>query len=369
MPGREAKYRARLAYEGVTYCIGYYFTLGDAKAALAIARSQVARQIFVPPLERRRLRKEAAARSKAEALTVREWSQTWLVDLERLGRSPGTLKTYASTLKVHVLGLIGDKRLVDVTTKDVERLAAGTTPATSYNITRTLSAMLGAAVAAGKLPESPVTSGFKKTSRPKDDSTTVEFDDVAKLAALMPESLRASVWLAAIMGLRLGEVLGLQRRDLDLDAEDGPVLHIRRQWLIKASPPRYADPKAGSAGTLAIPESLVPVLRDHLDRFTGPGPESPLLPSTVNKKAPISQSSFDKQWRAARDQVKAGLHYHDLRAVALTLYNRQGATSEELMRRGRHTDMDTARVYQGATSARDRMLTAKLDEALKGVLQ
>jgi len=39
------------------------------------------------------------------------------------------------------------------------------------------------------------------------------------------------------------------------------------------------------------------------------------------------------------------------------------------MRRGRHTDMDNASVYQGATSARDRMLTSKLDEALKGVLQ
>lgn len=366
---REARYRVRAAYEGKIYHLGDYFTLGDAKAALAIYRSQMARQIFVPPLERRRLRKEAAARSKAEALTVREWSQTWLAELEKLGRSPGTLKTYTSTLKVHALDLIGDKRLVDVTTKDVERLAAGTTPATSYNITRTMSAMLGAAVAAGKLPESPVTSGFKKTSRPKDDSTTVELDDVAKLAALMPESLGVSVWLAATMGLRLGEVLGLQRQDLDLDAEDGPVLHIRRQWLIKASPPRYADPKAGSAGTLAIPESLVPVLRDHLKRFIGPGPESPLLPSTVNKKAPISQSSFDKQWRAARDQVKAGLHYHDLRAVALTLYNRQGATAEELMRRGRHTDMDTARVYQGATSARDRMLTAKLDESLREVLR
>lgn len=224
-------------------------------------------------------------------------------------------------------------------------------------------------MAAGKLPESPVTSGFKKTSRPKDDSTTVELDDVAKLAALMPESLGVSVWLAATMGLRIGEVLGLQRRDLDLDAEDGPVLHVRRQWLVKASPPRYSDPKAGSAGKLAIPASLVPVLRDHLKRFTGPDPESPVLPSTIDKKAPISQSSFDKQWRAARDQVKPGLHYHDLRAVALTLYNRQGATAEELMRRGRHTDMDTARVYQGATSARDRMLTAKLDDALRKVIR
>ena len=33
---REARYRVRAAYEGKIYHLGDYFTLGDAKAALAI---------------------------------------------------------------------------------------------------------------------------------------------------------------------------------------------------------------------------------------------------------------------------------------------------------------------------------------------
>ena len=365
---RGANYRVRVTFEGERYQVGEYPTLALARAALDIARSQVVRGTFEPVPQRWKRHREEREARKAAATTVEDWAEQWLTQLEHDKRSPGTLKSYRSTLSVHVLPIIGGRTLSDVTAEHVEGLTAGKTDATKYAISRTLSSMFGAAVKAGKLAESPVTVRFAKTVRTKDDASIAELDEVAALAAAMPERLRVSVWLAAIMALRIGEVLGLQRRDVDLDAEDGPVLHIRRQWLIKASPPRYADPKAGSAGTLAIPESLVPALRDHLKRFTGPGPESPLLPSTVNKKAPISQSSFDKQWRAARDQVKAGLHYHDLRAVALTLYNRQGATAEELMRRGRHTDMDTARVYQGATSARDRMLTAKLDESLREVL-
>jgi integrase len=366
---RGANYRVRVTFEGERYQVGEYPTLALARAALDIARSQVVRGTFEPVPQRWKRHREEREARKAAATTVEDWAEQWLTQLEHDKRSPGTLKSYRSTLSVHVLPIIGGRTLSDVTAEHVEGLTAGKTDATKYAISRTLSSMFGAAVKAGKLAESPVTVRFAKTVRTKDDASIAELDEVAALAAAMPERLRVSVWLAAIMALRIGEVLGLQRRDLDLDAEAGPVLHIRRQWLIKASPPSYGDPKAGSAGKLAIPASLVPVLRAHLDRFTGPDPESPVLPSTIDKRAPVSQTTFDKAWRAARDQVKPGLHYHDLRAVALTLYNRQGATAEELMRRGRHTDLDTATVYQGVTAARDRTLTARLDEALREVIK
>ena len=366
---RGANYRVRVTFEGERYQVGEYPTLALARAALDIARSQVVRGTFEPVPQRWKRHREEREARKAAATTVEDWAEQWLTQLEHDKRSPGTLKSYRSTLSVHVLPIIGGRTLSDVTAEHVEGLTAGKTDATKYAISRTLSSMFGAAVKAGKLAESPVTVRFAKPVRTTDVASIAELDEVAALAAAMPERLRVSVWLAAIMALRIGEVLGLQRHDVDLDAEDGPVLHIRRQWLIKASPPSYGDPKAGSAGKLAIPASLVPVLRDHLDRFTGPDPESPVLPSTIDKRAPVSQTTFDKAWRAARDQVKPGLHYHDLRAVALTLYNRGGATAEELMRRGRHTDLDTATVYQGVTAARDRTLTAKLDEALRKVIK
>jgi hypothetical protein len=56
--------------------------------------------------------------------------------------------------------------------------------------------------------------------------------------------------LTALLGLRLGEVLGLQWQDFDKAADEGAgVLHVRRQWLTSGV---YGPPKTSKA-TRSIP--------------------------------------------------------------------------------------------------------------------
>ena len=55
------KYRVSVSSDGRRYRIGRYETLMDAKAALSIARADVARGIFVPPSAR-----HAEAKREAE---------------------------------------------------------------------------------------------------------------------------------------------------------------------------------------------------------------------------------------------------------------------------------------------------------------
>lgn len=360
-------YRVRVSYEGRQFTVGYFDTLGDAQAALAIARGQIARQIFVPPAERRRRRKAAEAAEEARQLTVRQWSATWLDQLARLGRSPGTTRSYSSTLNAHVLEAIGDKRLTDVTADDITAIARKATPSVARNIVRTLSAMFNAAIQAdaGALTVSPVPAvELPRTRRVHgDESGFATLEEIKLIADAMPQQLRAAVWLAALCGLRQGEVLGLQRRDLDLTEEDAWV-HIRRQWLSKAQPPTYAPPKSGSEGVVAIPEQLAVMLRDHLKRSVAAEPDSPVFVGRTPGR-PISQGAFDRAWREAREPVRPGLHFHALRHVALTLFAQQGATGRETQARGRHTSAEVALRYQESTRARDRALTDQLDEALK----
>lgn len=359
-------FRVRVTYEGRQHVIGYFEVLGDAKAALAIARGQIARQIFVSPAERRRRRKAAEAAKEAQQLTIREWSATWLGDLARLGRSPGTTRSYTSTLNAHVFDAIGDKRLTDVTADDVSALTAEVSPSVGRNIVRTLSSLFNAAIRAdaGGVTVSPVPAGLPKATRRThgDESDFATIEEIRQIADAMPEKLRAAVWLAALCGLRQGEVLGLQRRDLDL-TEANSWVHVRRQWLSKATPPAYAPPKSGSAGVVAIPEQLAVMLREHLSRFVAKDSEAPVFTGQTPRR-PISQGAFDRAWRAAREPVKPGLHYHALRHVALTLFAQQGATGRETQARGRHTSAEVALRYQEATRARDRALTDQLNEAL-----
>lgn len=364
----DGQYRARVYWHGRQHSIGSFFTLGDAKAALAIARSEMARKVFVPPSEQRQATRDVQAQATLEATTVGEWAEEWLARLADAGRSPGTVRAYRSTLNVHVLPTIGDRRLIDVTRADIDRLLDPMRARRSVyaNTARTLRAMFAAAISAdvGGLTTSPVRVSIPKDSRASDP---IDGDDLAtpaevrKMAEVMPAHLRIAVPLAAWCSLRVGELLGLQRRDLEhLDDPARAVLHVRRQWNTKATPPGYTAPKAGSRRSVAIPELLLAPLAEHIATHAGPGRDGPLLPSTVNPAAPVSQTAFDKHWRAARDQVRPGFRFHSLRHTGLTEYARAGATLEELKRRGGHTDAMVALRYQHATAERDRALTARL---------
>ena len=120
------RYRVRVDHEGRTQALGMFDTLTDARAALDIARGQIARGLFVPPAERRAARLAEAAKVEAESVTVREWSQRWLAELEaNPDRSQATVVSYRSVLKNHVLEELGDIRLADLTTDRVaDHLAA-----------------------------------------------------------------------------------------------------------------------------------------------------------------------------------------------------------------------------------------------------
>ncbi|MEA4945708.1 MAG: tyrosine-type recombinase/integrase [Propionicimonas sp.] len=363
-------YRARVTYEGRQYTIGTYVGVSYAKAALDIARGQMARGTFVPPNVRLQQRKQAEAERLAQQLTVREWSATWLQRLKAADRSPSTLASYDSTLNAHILDLLGDMRLADVTQDHVDGLCSGTTPAVRRNILRTLSAMFNAAVKAGMggITESPVTAEVGRMPR-RSVGDLPNWEGVRLLADAMPERLRASVWIAATLGLRLGEVLGLQRQDLDLDDPEKAVAHIRRQWLTKAKPPTYGPPKDDSRRTLAIPAVVVPMLVTHLERFAANADNAPVFPSTVDKLKPVSQGALDRVWQEARKSAGfPQLHFHDLRHLGLTMYRRAGGNERDTMNRGGHTDAKSALIYQESDLERDRELTAKLNSQIIKVL-
>ena len=86
------RYRVRVDDEGRTHSLGVYDTLTDARAALDIARGHMARGLFVPPAERRSARKAEVAMVEAQSVTLKEWSEKWLLALEaNPDRSPATV--------------------------------------------------------------------------------------------------------------------------------------------------------------------------------------------------------------------------------------------------------------------------------------
>lgn len=375
-------YRVRISAGGKRHLVGDYTNLTDAKAALTLAKADIVRGTYQTPEEVQGERlaareREAAALAVAKALeekelTVSAWSEKWLDQLVETGRSDGTLRTYRSTLSHHILPALGEKKLGEVTQDDVDRLLRSRkTPAVRTNVSRVLRSLYLAAVDRGEggLTAVPFRLHAPKpqVARGLDSSKVATPEQVRALAEALPEYLSLAAYLAAIMSLRLGEVLGLQRGDFEgLDSPGLAVLHIRRQWNSKAygGGAAYSAPKAGSEGVLAVPEELAAQVRAHLDRWVGEAKNSPLFPSAADPSRPLSQTRFDMEWRAAR--VKAGMpsfRFHDLRHTGLTLYAQAGATLSEIMARGRHKHPEVAVRYQHATLERDRANAAVLGAA------
>src|SRR5699024_7684938 len=119
------QYRARISYDGQTYSIGHFYTVADAQAALAIARGEKARGIFVPPPVRRAQIKAQQQQTLAELAsatrTVQVMADSWLDWLEKMGRSTGPVYTYHRRLELGCLPAMGDWPAHMITVDDITR--------------------------------------------------------------------------------------------------------------------------------------------------------------------------------------------------------------------------------------------------------
>jgi integrase len=345
-----------------------------AKVARETAQLEVIRGTFVPPIDRRRAHRDRLEAERAANVTVRDWYERWIEHLESdplRPRSPATIVSYKSTIKTWVLPAIGDFRLVDVTPDDVETIvaaAAKSGPGAANNVVRHLRSMMNAAVevGAGGLTKSPVEVKLERVkARRRTDDEIPTLAELNAIVARMPEQLQLAPLLATWAALRVGELLGLQRQDFrHLDDPERAELRISRQWNVKGH--GYTAPKDASAGTVALPEFLLPAIRDHLGRYVSEAPDAPVFASVTDSGKPLSYNALRDAWRAATKGERLPFALHALRHLGLTEYARAGATTAEIMRRGRHKDAAASARYQHSSAERDRTLVTKLNSLLEG---
>ncbi|WP_246219560.1 tyrosine-type recombinase/integrase [Phytoactinopolyspora halotolerans] len=164
--------------------------------------------------------------------------------------------------------------------------------------------------------------------------------------------------------MRWGELLGLRRGDIDLDAR---FIQISRSVQQISGAPVVTSPKSWAGRRrVAIPEALVPEIRWHLQVFAEKGPDGRVFLGP--KGATPSRTNFHRIWRRATREVGLPeLHFHDLRHSGATLAASTGASLCELMQRLGHSSARAALIYQHATSGRDHAIAAALDSLIAGL--
>ncbi|CCH77760.1 Putative prophage phiRv2 integrase (fragment) [Nostocoides japonicum T1-X7] len=175
----------------------------------------------------------------------------------------------------------------------------------------------------------------------------------------MPDRYAAAVHVAAWSGLRGGELFALARRDVDLTRG---TLRVRRALVeLVGKPTTYGPPKSEAGNRLVhLPRSVVDVLADHMDTYTGPSPDALVFATPAGRPLPRSRRS-EMFGRARRAAGRPDLRWHDLRHTGATLAASTGASIRELQRRMGHSTIAAAMRYQHATDERDALLAERLD--------
>ena len=115
----------------------------------------------------------------------------------------------------------------------------------------------------------------------------------------MPEQYRAAVTLAAWGTLRRGEVLGLNREDVDLGAGTVRVersLHEFYDGTLELGPTKNGDPRK-----VYMPSSVMPALETTCGASSAP--RATLPSSSVRRGERLRPSNFGVIWEAARRRV------------------------------------------------------------------
>ena len=181
---------------------------------------------------------------------------------------------------------------------------------------------------------------------------------VLTIANTVPVRYRALVLLATFADVRWGELAGLRRENIDLDACEIRVVETVAELDNAVLLPETPKSRAGRR-TVAFPVELVPELRWHLERSAEPGERGHVFVGP--KGGRLRRKNFRTIWHKARTSVGLpDLHFHDLRHTGGTLSAATGASLKELMARLGHSSVRAAMMYQHATSDRDRVIAQAL---------
>lgn len=290
-------------------------------------------------------------------VTLGEYGDDWLA-----GRQlrPTTRAKYRHLLDLNVLPKLGSRELAKLAAIDVRRwyeALANRSQTQADDSYRMLRAIVRTAVADGLIVKSPcqVKGGgsVKSPERPTASPT-----EVAKAIEAVPERLRLAFLLMAWCQLRRGEVLGLQRGDVDLEAG---TIRVERARVVPLGGPAEVGPPKTEAGsrTLNVPCNALPALEDHMERFVGPKPDAWLFGTSTGSA--VSPRNLQRAWDRAREAAaRPDLHMHDLRHSGLTWAAATGATTAELMQRGGHANPRAALRYQHVAEGRDKAVAEAL---------
>lgn len=293
-------------------------------------------------------------------------AEEWMAALATRGRSPATLDTYRAHLEHHIYPVFADTPVHEVTARALDAFygSLALAPATVRITNATVMGVLRQAKRWGLLDALPEPT--PPTPPRGEEREAVTPADVVTLITAAKEgnydTIAALIYVAAMTGLRRGELCGLKVEDLDWDTA---TLRVRRQ--IRGSHGEGL-PKDGSTRVVALGPTTVEVVQGYLAAererwgiepgpwlFSYDGGATPIHPPRVSEA--IGRLAKAAGVKATTHGLR---HFHSTYGVA------GGVDLVTMAKRAGHTVEVATQVYMHRVDAQDRQAAVVLERALAG---
>jgi integrase len=330
-----------------------FATKTDATRFLAVVEADMARGLYIDP--------------RAGRVTLTEWSETWLT-------RPG--KRAASTTRdrqgiAAFLSVIGSVYLSGLTpgliqgTVDARSKVAA--PATVARDFSALRAALNAAVDAELIPRSPARKIALPRAAPSEEFGLTP-SELSDLVTELPGHYRVIVLVAAVLGLRWGEAIGLRVRDVDFMRRTVTVAQVVEELAGHMRMVPEAKTRS-SLRTLSAPFFLMDELASHLANHRSGVVGSNIDPDSLIFLGPrggVLRRRFGERIlrpAAVRAGLPPSLTFHGLRHSAVTAMADAGVPYNVTQARAGHaTARMTMELYSHRTSEADRAAAEALQQ-------
>jgi len=334
----------------------------DAVAWLSARRAEIQMEVWAP---------EVAARGarKRDVPTFRAYADLWLETRKTKGRElrPTTRRQYRMLLDKFILPTFGDEPIDRISNEAVnawyDNLAPGreTIRAQSYSLLRTIFASAASERPHPWIPYNPAHIRGAGSTKRAHQVQPASLDELRTIVGALPDRYKLMALLAAWCAMRFGELAELRRGDIDLRTTRVKI----RRGVVRVDGKFIVGPPKSDAGSrdVAIPPHLVPLVKDHLKKFTAPGREALLFPASADENLHMAPSTLYKVYYPARKAAgREDLRWHDLRHTGAVLAAQTGATLAELMGRLGHSTPGAAMRYQHAAADRDAEIARRLSQ-------
>jgi integrase len=303
-------------------------------------------------------------RSPKTSMTLSDFVRSQWKPNAALALKKSSMRIYTSQLDTHIFPALGsfplsriDRSVIEVCLSNLKRKGHATS--TLRSVRATCSTVLQAAMERGLLAKNPAHGIRIREADTKKERRFYSPSQMRKLVSALPEPCRSVVLTAVLTGLRIGEILALRWKRIDLLRG---TLEVAENY----SCGEFVTPKTKSSRrVIPISSSLSDVLKDLRGQSGQYLPDD--LVFKTSKGTPLNAKNlYNRQLAPACDAIKEPrISWHSFRHTHATLLGEVGGSLKTAQALLGHSDIETTlAVYTHAVPDAQRQAV----ERVSGVL-